>query len=405
MSRRRVAITGIGQVSGLGMGVPAMLDGLRTARSAVRPIHNISLDRLLTKQASEIDSYDEAVHFPNRSAGMYDRVTQLTIVAGREAMAGAGLTKEDATALGFRIGVTHAASPGQVTIEESYLSFYGKDGSGRMHPFATPKVMGAGPAAGLTVEFGIHGPAFGTASACSSSNHAIGMACDMIRAGRLDVCLTGGADASLVPGYFKAWEALRVLTYDAARPFSKDRTGIVLGEAATVLVLEEWDHARARGATILAELLGWGTTSDAGNMTAPDADYAAAAMRLAIEDAGLTPADIGYINAHGTGTRLNDKTETAAMKQVFGGNVPPVSSLKSQTGHTLNASGGMETIACVLALREQLMPATINFREPDPECDIDCIPNQPRAATFEYAMNDSFGFGGLNAVLVLRRVA
>jgi 3-oxoacyl-(acyl-carrier-protein) synthase len=169
------------------------------------------------------------------------------------------------------------------------------------------------------------------------------------------------------------------------------------------LVLESWEHAHARGAVILAELMGWGTTSDAGNMLAPDAEFAAAAMQQAIEDAGLTPSDIGYINAHGTATRMNDKTEAAAVKQIFGPAPPPVSSLKSQVGHTLNAAGGMETIATVLALGAQLLPATVNFREPDPECEIDCVPNQPRAAAFQYALNNSFGFGGLNAVLVLGR--
>jgi nodulation protein E len=399
---RRVVVTGIGAVSALGMDTAALWELILEGRCGIRALHGIETNRLTTKLAAQIVDYREADHFDPRDAVFYDRVTQLTVVAGREAMGMAGLARDDMAALRFRAGVTHAASPGQVTVEECYRTFYAEGGN-RLHPFSTPRIMGAAPAAALTLEFGIHGPAFGTASACSSSNHAIGLAFDMIRHGRLDVCLTGGADASLVTVYFKAWEALRVLTGDTSRPFSRDRSGIVLGEAATVLVLEARDHAQARGATILAEILGWGTTSDAGNMLAPDAEYAAAAMRLAVEDAGLTRADIGYVNAHGTATRLNDKTESAAMADVFAGAMPPVSSLKSQTGHTLNASGGMETIATVLALRHQVMPATINYREADPECPVDCIPNTPRPAHFGYALNNSFGFGGLNAVLALGR--
>ena len=404
MSLRRVAVTGLGAISGLGANVDAMWEGIRTARNAVGPIRNIPTDRLTVLFASEIADFKIGDHFAARDVALYDRVSQITLVAGREALAQAGLTAADLDDLGYRVGVTHAASPGQVTLDEAYWVFYGQS-KPRVHPFTVPRIMGAGPAAALSIEFKAHGPCFGTASACSSSNHAIGLAFDMIRYDRLDVCLTGGSDASLIPGYIKGWEALRVLTTDACRPFSADRSGLVLGEAATVLVLEEWEHARARGAPILAELLGWGTTADAANMTAPDSRSAAASMQQALQDAGVSPGDIGYVSAHGTATRLNDKAESAALKEVFGGAVPPVSSLKSQVGHTLNASGGMETIATILALREQLLPATINFTTPDPECDVDCIPNTPRPARFDYALKNSLGFGGLNTALVLRRVA
>ena len=401
-SLRRVVVTGIGAISGLGMNTREMWDGIAEARCAIAPLHGIETNRLAAHLASQIDDYREAEHFEPRQSVFMDRVTQLTVVSGREAMAMAGLDAAAMAELGFRAGVTHAASPGQVTIEECYWTFYGQGGN-RMHPFSTPRIMGAAPAAALTIEFGIHGAAFGTASACSSSNHAIGMAVDMIRGGRLDVCLTGGADASLVPAYFKAWEGLRVLSSDMARPFSRDRSGVVLGEAATTLVLEAREHAEARGATILAEIMGWATTSDGGNMLAPDPEYGAAAMQLAIEDAGLARSDIGYVNAHGTATRMNDKSEAAALHRVFNGAVPPTSSLKSQTGHTLNAAGGMEAIATIMALQHQTMPATVNFNDPDPECDIDCVPNRPRAGQFDYALSNSFGFGGLNAVLVLGR--
>jgi nodulation protein E len=402
MTPRRVAITGLGALTGLGLTAAALWEGVGAARCAIGPIHNIPTDRLSARIACEIDGYQESDHFEPRQAALYDRVSQLSVVAGREAVAQAGLTPDDFARMKFRVGVIHAASPGQVTTDEAYMTFYGRNQQ-RVHPFTVPKIMNSGPCSALSIEFKAHGPCFGTASACASSTHAIGVAFDMIRAGRVDVCLTGGSDASLVPGYIKGWEALRLLSPDTARPFSRDRTGLVLGEAGTVLVLEEWDHAVARGATILAEILGFGMTADAFEMTAPNAESAAAAMRLAIEDAGLTPSDIGYINAHGTGTRLNDKTESAALKQVFNGAIPPVSSLKSQIGHCLNAAGGVETIVTTMALREQMMPATINYREPDPECDLDCVPNAPRPARIDYAMTNSFGFGGVNAVLALRR--
>jgi nodulation protein E len=288
-------------------------------------------------------------------------------------------------------------------MDECYHVFYAQK-LNRVHPFTVPKIMSNGPSSALSIEFKGRGPCFGTSSACASATHAIGLSFDMIRAGRIDLCLTGGSDASIIPGYIKGWEALRVLTPDTARPFSRDRLGLVLGEAASVIVLEEWEHARARGATILAEMVGFGMTSDASEMTAPNAESAAAAIAGAIADAGLSPSDIGYVNAHGTGTRLNDKTETTALKHVFGNRLPPVSSLKSQIGHCLNAAGGVEMVATVLALRAQLMPATINYREPDPECDLDCVPNTPRPASFDYAISNSFGFGGVNAVLALRRV-
>jgi nodulation protein E len=400
---RRVAITGLGAVSGFGMNVSALWDGMREGRCSIREIHNISTEGLTNKIASEVDGYVQADHFTSKQSAMLDKVSQLAVVSAREAMAQAELSADDVKAAGRRIGVIHGASPGQITLDDGYRALF-VDHVRRLHPFSLPRIMGAGPSAAISIDLGARGPCFGTASACSTASHAIGLGFDMIRAGRLDIALGGGADASLVFGYIKCWEALRLLSPDTARPFSRDRTGIVLGEGAATVVMEEWEHARARGATILAEVLGFGMGSDAVDMVAPDAESAAAAMLDAIHDAGLTPQDIGYVNAHGTGTRINDRTEVAALHQVFGSAVPPTSSLKSQTGHTLNASGGMETVATVLALRGQLMPPTLGFREFDPECDIDCVPNEPRPAHFEFAMSNSLGFGGLNAIIVLRRV-
>jgi nodulation protein E len=402
MTPRRVAITGLGAVSGFGLNVAALWDGMREARSSIRPIHNISTEGLTNKIASEVDGFVTAEHFANKQSAMLDRVSQIAVVSAREAMAQAGLGAEDVKTLGRRIGVIYGASPGQITLDDGYKALYA-DQVKRLHPFSLPRIMPAGPACAISIDLGARGVCFGTASACATATHAIGLGFDMIRSGRLDVSVGGGSDASIIFGYIKCWEALRLLTPDTSRPFSRDRSGIVLGEGAASVVLESWDHAVARGATILGEMVGFGMTADAMDMVAPDAESAAAAMLAAIEDAELSPGDIGYVNAHGTGTRTNDKTEVAALRQVFGGNPPPISSLKSQVGHTLNASGGMETVATALALRHQIMPATISFREPDPECEIDCVPNEVRPASFEYAMTNSLGFGGLNAILVLRR--
>jgi nodulation protein E len=253
------------------------------------------------------------------------------------------------------------------------------------------------------MEFGLRGPCFAIASACASATHAIGLAFQMIRSGQMDLAVTGGADAPISVGYMKAWESLRVLSADGCRPFSADRSGLVLGEGAGVLVLEDFATAKARGATIHAELLGFGMGADAGDLIAPDAAGAAAAMQAALDDADLAPADIGYINAHGTGTKLNDRTEVAAIRAVFGASPPPVSSTKSMIGHCLCGGGGLEAIATVLALRDGILPPTMGFRRADPECDIDCIPNMARPAHVTAALSNSFAFGGLNAVLAIGR--
>jgi nodulation protein E len=391
MSHRRVAITGYGAVSGFGINAAALWDGMREARSAIRPIHNIPTERLSAKIASEIDAYVQAEHFEPKQAAILDRVGQLAVVSAREAVAQCGLVNADFSAMGARVGVIYGASPGQITLDEAYVALYEK-GASRIHPFSVPKILPAGCAAAISIEFGAHGPCFATASACATGTHSIGLGFDMIRSGRLDVCIGGGSDASIVYGYIKGWEALRLLATDTSRPFSRDRTGLVLGEAA-------------RGAAILGEIVGFGMSADAKDMVAPDAASAARAMISGLQDAGLTPADIGYVNAHGTGTRVNDRTECLALNTVFNGAPPPTSSLKSQVGHTLNASGALETVATLLALRAQIMPATISYREPDPDCPIDCIPNQVRPGHFDYAMTNSLGFGGLNAVLVLRAVS
>jgi nodulation protein E len=304
-----------------------------------------------------------------------------------------------------RCGVILAAALGQQTLDDSYQEFYGRAAK-RLPPLTVPRSMPSAPASQISIEFGMQGPSFAIASACASAAHAIGTAFQMVRSGLLDLAVTGGSDASIQPGFLKAWDALRVLSPDCCRPFSRDRNGLVIGEGAGILVLEAWDQAQQRGAAIHAELVGFGMNADAGDLVAPSAAGAARAISAALDDAGLPPACIGYVNAHGTGTRLNDVTEVQALAGVFGARLAelPVSSTKSMIGHCLNAAGALELIVTALALREGCLPPTIGFREGDPDCAIDCVPNRMRRGAPQYALSNSFAFGGLNAVLVVRRV-
>ncbi|MBV9735962.1 MAG: beta-ketoacyl-[acyl-carrier-protein] synthase family protein [Acidisphaera sp.] len=397
---RRVAVTGLGAVAALGQDVPALWAALVRGECGIRPIAGIPTDRLTVRTAAELQGFAPEAHFDRRRLPMLDRTAQLALVAAREAMHGVSLHDVPAS----RAGVVLGAAIGQQTLDASYQALYG-EGAGRLHPLTVPRVMPSGPASHVATEFGIRGPCFAAASACASASHAIGLAFQMIRAGMLDVAVTGGSDASICVGFMRAWDALRVLSPDFCRPFSKDRTGLVIGEGAGILVLEDWRRARARGAPIHAELIGFGMSADAADLTAPDAAGAARAVREALTDAGLPPEAIDYVNAHGTGTRLNDRTEATILADVFGRHLPrlPVSSTKSMLGHCLNAGGALELIVTALALREGVLPPTIGFREPDPDCALDCVPNRARPAPIEVAMSNSFAFGGLNAVLVLRR--
>ncbi len=385
----------------LGRNVPEMWAGMLAGRSGIGPITGIPTDRLTASIAAQISGFDPTEHFQPRRLPLLDRGAQIAVVAAREAMAQAGLQADPAQA--HRRAAIVAAVIGQVSLDAAYLAFYG-EGATRVHPLTVPRIMTNGAVSHLTMEFGLHGPSYAVASACASANHAIASAVDTIRLDRADVVITGGADASIVPGVFKCWEALRVLSSDTCRPFSRDRTGLVLGEGAGILVLEDWDHATRRGATILAELAGSGMTADGADLTAPDAAGAAAAMHAALDDAGLDPSEIGWVNAHGTGTRLNDKTESAALRQVFR-HPPPTSSNKSMIGHCLSAGGGLEAVATVMALRTGMAPPTANFRESDPECDLDIIPNTARALPMHAALSNSFAFGGLNAVIAMTAAA
>jgi nodulation protein E len=399
---RRVAVTGLGAVSALGHDVPSLWSCVAAGKSGIGPIRNIPSDRLNVRIAAEVQGFDPDAHFDARRIAMLDRATQFALVAAREAIADSGRALDEAATR--RTGVVLGASTGWESLDASYEQFYGR-GNNRQHPFTIPRIMANAPASQITMEHGLRGPCFTVASACASSSHAIGIAFHMVRSGAIDAAVTGGSDASVVPGVLSGWDALRVLSNDTCRPFSRNRTGLVMGEGAGILVIEELEAARARGARIYAEIVGFGMTADAKNMTAPDPEGAAAAMSAALEDGGLAADAIDYVNAHGTGTRLNDKCEVDALRRCFGDRTSAlaVSSTKSMLGHTMAAAGALEMIVTALALDGGIVPPTANWEESDPECEIDCVPHEARRRPIAAAMSNSFAFGGLNAVLVARR--
>jgi nodulation protein E len=394
----RVVITGIGIISPFGRGKDAALGALREARSGVRGISSIDASALNCRIAGEVP--DEAHAGLHRG---HDRFTRFALIAAEEATAQAGALGVEEERIGVLIGT---GLGGCETLDGSYKRMYADNT--RVPPLSIPMSMYNAASAAVSARFGAKGVSYAVVSACASSAHAIGLAAQAIRAGQADAMLAGGSDAPLVPGIIRAWESLRVLAIDnehpeaACRPFSADRKGLVLAEGAAVFVLESFENAQRRGAEILGEIAGFGATSDAGHITDPSADGASRAIRLALRDARLNAEDVGYINAHGTGTRANDATETNAIREVFGDNAPPVSSTKSLHGHAMGASGAIEIASSLLALRDGFLPPTINLDSPDPECDLDYVPHTAREARVEAFLSNSFGFGGMNAVVAVR---
>jgi nodulation protein E len=399
----RVVITGIGVVSPVGSTLAEFWSALAAGRSAIGPLTLAPLDRLNTRIAAEVAGFDPAAHFAPKELGLLDRFAQFAVVAARAAVADARLAIDDELALAAATVIGNSAG-GQTTVDESYLKLYGQNAA-RVHPMTIPRWMVNAAASQISMHLGLKGPTWTVASACASATHAIGQAFHMLRSGALPLALAGGSEACLTVGTIKSWEALRVLATDTCRPFSLDRSGLVLGEGAAILVMETRERAVARGARIYAELRGFGMSADAGDVIASDPEGAGRAMRAALKDAGAAPEDIDYINAHGTGTRLNDRMETDAIRKVFGEAVDrlAVSSSKAVLGHSLGAAGALELAATALALDTQTVPPTANFLDPDPECDLDFVPNVARQAPIRMAMSNSFAFGGLNAVLVLSR--
>jgi len=400
---RRVVITGTGSISALGRNSAEFASSLRAGCCGIAPIQSSDMTDLRFKNGAEVKNYTHTPYFEDRRADFMDRFAQFAVIAAREAVTDAGIELTPELRESAAI-ITGSCVGGQSTEDIGFTEVY-KLGHNRVHPLTIPKTMANAGASHISMEFGITGPAFTISTACSSAGHAIGQAFAMVRSGMVDLALTGGSEAPFSFGILKAWEAMRVVSPDTCRPFSKDRKGMILGEGAAMFVIEPREAAQARGAHIHAEIVGFGMSADACHITQPSADGAARAMRAALRDAAIAPEQIGYLNAHGTATPANDPTETAAIRSIFGAHADrlPVSSTKSMHGHALGAAAALECLAAIIALRDGVLPPTANFNEPDPDCNLDVIPNASRQAEVEYAMSNSFAFGGLNAVLILRR--
>ena len=401
---RRVAITGMGTLNALGRNVADTMAAMREGRCGIGALDFQDVERLSVRIGAQVRGWDPEAYFNRQQISLYDKFTQFTMLAAKEAVAQSGL--EFHGELGLCSGVILGTAGGGLnTWDENYRIVY-EEGKNRVHPFVVPKLMNNAAASHVSMEFGLRGPAFTVATACASSNHAMGLAFHMIRSGGAKVMLAGGSEAMLCFGGVKAWEGLRVMSKDACRPFSANRNGMVQGEGAGVFVFEDWDHATARGADILAEVVGFAMSADAQDIVMPSAQGAERAIAGAMLDAGLNPEQIGYINAHGTGTAANDKTECAAVAHAFGHHADRlmISSTKSMHGHLIGGTGAVELLACIMALRDGIIAPTIGYEEPDPECALDVVPNVAREARVEAVLSNAFAFGGLNAVIALRRV-
>ena len=400
----RVVITGLGVFSAAGKSNNEFWQKVRDGDSVIGPLTIIPTEDLHVTIGAEIRDFEPKDHFASKQLALLDRFSQLALMASRQAVEDAGVDFEgelgDRTACLIGSGVG-----GQQTLDESYYRIYAQGRKG-VHPFTIPRLMLNAACSHVAMEHGIRGPSYAVASACSSSTHAIGQAFHMVRSGMVDTAVTGGTEACIALGTMKGWEAIRVMAIDTCRPFSKGRTGMVLGEGAAVVVLESLEKAQARGAHIYAEMVGFGMSSDAMDITLPDARGAARAMTMALQDGQLNAEDIDYVNAHGTGTAANDVTETRALRMALGSDAAEqayVTSTKSVFGHALGGAGALELAATMLAIRDKVVPPTANFTEPDPECDLEYVPNEPREREIGAALSNSFAFGGLNAVLAVKR--
>ena len=398
---RRVVITGLGAICGLGATIDDFWAALTAGRSGIRPLGDLG-DGTRISIGATVPDFDPTKYFSSSELSLLDRFSQFALVASREALADAGLAIGEDQVAGAA-AIIGTGCGGKQTDEQTYVRLY-KEHKSHAHPLTIPKGMPSAAASLVSQHLGIKGPVFSVTSACASAAHAIIQGQLMIRSGMVDLALVGGTDAPFTYGLLKAWEALRVVSRDTCRPFCKDRSGMVLGEGSGMLVLESEQHAFQRGARIYAELAGSGMTSDAGHITRPDVDGISRAISHALQDAGLTADSVDYINAHGTGTPANDPAETEAVHRVFGSHCQSlaISATKSMHGHALGATSALELIAAVLALRHNLIPPTANFTTPGEGCDLDYVPNQVRPQRVDVAVSNAFAFGGLNAVIVLK---
>lgn len=411
MSRVRVVVTGMGCISPLGKDVSDSWDALLDGVSGVGPITLFDASDYRTRFAAEVKDFDPVVHFGRREARRMDRFAQFCLVATEQALEHSGLRIDDANR--DRVGVVIGSGIGGMGSLMMEAEKFHKLNTLRVSPFMVPMMLPDSASAQVAIMYGARGPNMAVVTACASGNNAIGEAAELIRRGAADAVIAGGAEAGIIPiavASFNVMNAISTRNDDptrASRPFDLDRDGFVIGEGAATLILESFEHARTRSAPILAEIVGYGFTNDAYHISAPaeNGSGAAICMQNALSEAGLKPEQIDYINAHGTSTLLNDRSETQAIKTVFAEHAysTPISSTKSSTGHLLGGAGAIEAVFCIQALNEGMMPATQNYETPDPTCDLDYIPNHPRAVDLHYVMSNSFGFGGHNATLILGR--
>ena len=400
---KRVVITGLGTINSLGQSVAKTLSAMREGVCGIGDLDFKDMNRLSIQIGGQVHDFEPEKVFNRQQLSLYDRFTQFTLLAAKEALSQSGLVFEGE--LAAKSGVVFGTAGGGVsTWDDNYRAVY-EDGKNRVHPFVVPRLMNNAATSHISMEYNLKGPSFTVSTACASSNHAMAQAFQVVRSGMSPAMVTGGSESMLCFGGVKAWEGLRVMSKDACRPFSANRNGMVQGEGAAVFVFEEYEHARARGADIQAEVIGFSMSSDASDIVMPSKQGAARAISGALKDARLNTEDVGYINAHGTGTTANDKTECAAVADVFGTHADNlmISSTKSMHGHLIGGTGAVELLACIMAVRDGIVAPTIGYDEPDPECALDVVPNEAREIKVDVALSNAFAFGGLNAVIALRK--
>ncbi|WP_372928332.1 beta-ketoacyl synthase [Methyloceanibacter sp.] len=400
--RRRVVVTGQGVVTPLGTGVDKFWAAIKSSACGVREVQSFDTEDLYITIAGEVPDFEPRERLKSKQLLLADKYSQYAGCAASEAVAQSKLELPLSDTDSYRSAcIIGSGVGGLTTLEFSYKMLF-KENKRATHPLTLLKAIGSSASAHVSIEYGIKGPTFGVVSACSTATHSIGLVYQMIRNGLVDMGIGGAAEASLNWGATRAWQAMRVLSPDGLFPFSKDRNGTVLAEGSGILVLEDYERAKERGAPILAEVMGYGMTADAADMVNPSIDGASTAMQMALDDSGLSPSDIDYVNAHGTATAVNDINETRAIRRVFGDVADDlsISSTKSMHGHCLGAGGGIEAVAAIKAIEENYVPPTVGLNEPDPECDLDYTPNKGKERDINYAMSNSFAFGGLNAVLI-----
>ncbi len=400
---RRVVVTGIGIISALGLNAGEFRKELFAGKSGLKDAANVDISDLKYSKVGEVIGFDEKEHFEKKMLPFLDRFSHFGIVSAREAIKDSGMTWETDTERERTAIITGTGAGGQGNLDDFYIDLFCNKKT-RFPPTVVPRAMSNAVASHISMENGIYGPTYTITTACSSSNHAIGQAFHSVRIGTVDCAIAGGSETPLSYGNLKTWECMRVVSQDTCRPFSKDRSGMILGEGGATIVMETLESAEKRGAEIYCEIVGFGMSADAHHLTNPSSDGASRAISGAINDAKLNPEQVGYINAHGTGTQANDPMETEAIKKSFGEHAEniAISSTKSMHGHTLGAAGAIEAVATILALKHGTLPPTANFTEPDPKCDLDVIQNEAREKQVEAAVSNSFAFGGLNASVAFK---